>query len=155
VTWAILEVMQVTRSHQAAQYDTKISGLNSQIATLKTTEQTYDAINTVVSQAKKLQTTSYTFGPTWQVIRNNVPKDVQFTSVTMGSDSVFQITGVTKSITDVAQFTQQLGKQTGFSMVLPLSIDKQPTGTLFNFSLSFKVNPALANAKATSSGGTQ
>lgn len=139
LTWGALFVMSAARTRQAGVYDKKISEQKVALTALKDTEQTYTAVNTVVSQAKKLRDSRYLFGPTWTMLRNSVPKDVQFTSVSMGNDYVFRVTGASKSVNSVAQFAKQLEKQEGVIVVTPLSVEKQATSGFYNFSLSFSV----------------
>lgn len=145
VTWAILSVMASSHSRQSEVYTTKINELKIQANEYKATEATYRAVETVVAQASALRSTQYLFGPTWKSLKEAVPKDVQFLTLSMGNDYVFRVAGVTKSVTAVAQFSRQLEKVPGVSVVTPLSIEKQTSGSVYNFNLSFRISPTATN----------
>ncbi len=138
-TWGVLTIMGAGRAKQSLQYDNKIKELDSKILALKDTEQTYLAVESSLTHAKRLRDTRYLFGPTWTMVRDNVPKDVQFTSLSLGNDSTVRIVGSTKSVTSVAQFARQLEKQKGITMVTPLSLERSPNNGQYGFTLSFKV----------------
>lgn len=138
IAWAVLGVMGAGRSKQASQFEAKINDFDTKISAFNDTQSDYKSLETVIHSAKKLRETRFVFGPTWAMLRDSVPKDVQFSSVILGSDTTIRIAGSTKSITSVAEFADKLETQTGVSMVTPLAVEKQPSSELMTFSLSFK-----------------
>ncbi len=138
-------------------YDSRIRSLNSAIDAqdqdfqsqdIQDTYKTYLALNNVDQHIKQLQNLRFIFMPTWTTVKKSIPKDVQFTSVSIGQDYVFRITGVTRSITSVANFAKQLGADPNLTQITPLSVDKQSNNDTYNFTLSFK-----AKAAKTAKGG--
>lgn len=140
LTWVILAVMGAGRVRQAQQYDSKIKELDSKIATLSATEKTYYDIERSLSHEKQLRSNRYLFGPTWSKIRDSVPADVQFSSLSLGGDSTIRIVGSTRSLTSVAEFSNELEKRPELSVVTPLSVDRTPNSETYGFTIMFKVD---------------
>jgi Tfp pilus assembly protein PilN len=139
--WLIVSLLGVTRASQSAQLDDRLKQLDDQLKTpaLQQTTTQYNTLETVLSNIKTLRDERLLFDPTWQTIKKSVPKDVQFTSFTLGDDSTFRISGVGRSVSSVAQFAAALAQQPQFKTVTPLSVDKQTNKDVYNFSISFKL----------------
>lgn len=148
LTWAILVVMGAGRIRQAQQYDGKIKELDTKLALYASTEKTYTAIETSLAHDKKLRASRSLFGPTWSIIRDSVPSDVQFSSLSLGGDSTIRIVGMTKSLTSVAQFANELENKAEISVVTPLSVDRTPNAETFGFTLILKANTNPPEAKS-------
>lgn len=139
LAWVALGVMGAGRTKQITQFDSKIQVLDGQIKAIAETSDTYGALQGAATHAVKLRENRYLFGPTWTMLKESVPKDVAFTSVTLGTDATVRIVGETKSITTVAQFARELENQTTVTMVTPLSIEKSSNSEgRYGFNLSFK-----------------
>lgn len=145
VTWGILIVLGMSRTAQIREADAAIAQYNTKLANpeVKKTLSQYTALDTVSNQMDKLRSQRFLFLPAWETIKQSVPKDVQFTSVSISQDSVFRISGITKSVTSVAHFAKELSNQPTMEQVAPLSVDKQGNGQ-FNFTVSFKVKSTEA-----------
>jgi type IV pilus assembly PilN-like protein len=140
LAWAIVFILGVTREAQIKEADSTLQDLATKLNSdeLQTTLAQYNALDGVATQMQKVRTKRFTFLPTWNRIKESVPKDVQFTNVNFGQDDVFRITGTTKSVKSVAYFAKELETKSGLTQVAPLSVDKQGGNNLFNFSISFK-----------------
>ncbi len=142
--WLVVSLLGVTRGSGIVELDKKLDSLDTELSTpamvLATAQ--YNTVEAVVTQIKKLRDDRLVFNPTWQVVKQNVPKDVQFTSFTLGEDGTFRVVGVGRSVTSVAQFAAALAQQGKFTTVTPLAVDKQPDKEMYNFSLSFKQGAA-------------
>lgn len=139
--WLTVSLLGVTRASESEQLDQKLNELSEELkkpVNVQTTKQ-YNSIETVLAQVKKLRTERLLFDPTWQTIKQNVPKEVQFSSFNLGDDGTFRVAGVGRSITSVAQFAAALSQQSQFKTVTPLAVDKQANTPLYNFSISFKL----------------
>ena len=141
LTWAILTVMGAGRSKQVGVYNDQIRDLDAKLATLNDTQQTYTALTSVASHAKTLRDNRTLFGPTWTMLRDRVPQDVQFLSLNLGNNSTIRLIVTIISIISVDSFTRELEEQKDVSMVVPLSIEKSSTTDSLGFTLSFKVTP--------------
>lgn len=139
IGWLVVTLLGVTRGGEANELDGKLNDLTEQLQApaYVAAAAEYNSIDTVLSKIKDLRAQRLLFDPTWQTIKNNVPKDVQFTSFTLGDDATFRIAGVGRSITSVAQFSTAL-TEAKFKTVTPLAVDKQADKDLYNFSISFK-----------------
>ncbi len=138
LTWIILLVLGASRSSEITTADASITEQDKALQGLSTTFNQYSALEQVKVQTKVLRNKRYLFLDSWKKIKENAPKDVQFVSVSVGSQGLFRISGVTKSVTSVANFTKALSQQENITQVAPLSVDKQNNGSLFNFTISFK-----------------
>lgn len=143
VGYGTLMVLGSTREAQRNEFDSKITELEKQLREkdVATAQKHYNALDTVVSQLAGVQNERFLFEPVWKDIKASVPKDMQFLNVTMGTDSTFRISGVTRSVTSVSYFTKALSSKPGMSSVVPVSIDKNITGDTFSFTVSFKYQP--------------
>ncbi len=139
-----MTILGLMREAQIEQANAKIGQLEKEFttdATLSNTSQQYFRLETVSSHIGKLLYERFLFMPSWNMIKSSVPRDVQFVSVSLGADTTFRISGVSKSVSSVANFAKSLSDKPEVSVVTPLSIDKQGTSPVYNFSISFKVKP--------------
>ncbi len=139
IGWLLVSLLGLTRGSQAEALDKKLTDLSDQLSTPEMVQVAtqYTTVETVLSQIKKLRADRLLFDPTWQTIKQNVPKDIQFTNFTLGDDGTFRLAGVGRSVTSVAQFAAAL-TQAGYRSVTPLAVDKQSGQELYNFSMTFK-----------------
>lgn len=140
VGWLLVGLLGLTRTSENGELEKKLGELHAELnqpAMVKATKD-YTTIANVVSQVKQLRQDRLVFDPTWQTVKKNVPKDVQFTSFALGEDDTFRIVGVARSVTSVAQFAAALNQLGQFKTVTPLSVDKQADAALYNFTMSFK-----------------
>lgn len=141
-TWGVVSLLGLTRTQQVTELTKKIAQVDAQLKeseNIKTYEQ-YTAIDTVVSHMKRIRDQRYLFLSEWSSVKESVPKDVQFVNVTLSEDGVFRISGLARSFSSVAHFSEALSEKENISMVAPLSVDRQSNGTTYGFSLSFKVD---------------
>jgi len=142
ITYGIVWALGITRDSEIQKLDAQISTIDGQIKTdpaLSATLTQYMALDNVSKQISGLVNSRILFMNSWNDIKASVPKDVQFNSMSSGTDGVYLITGYAKSISSVASFSQALTAHPEFAAVTPLSISKVDGKNVIQFSLRFKV----------------
>ncbi len=143
--WVLVSILGATRSAQIRQLDQKIESLDAQLdqPDIAKAEQTYLALDTTVSHMNQLRTRRFAFLPVWNTLKASVPHDMQFTSLSMGDTTSFQISGATKSLGSVAAFAKALQSKPDFYSVTPLSVQQEKDEGIYSFSLTFTTQPPV------------
>jgi Tfp pilus assembly protein PilN len=142
-TWAVLALMGAKYGADVTNAQEAIAAADTQMKSndLSPTVEQYQSLEAAASNMERVRNSRYLLMPVWNTLKAKVPKDVQFTSVSLGQDNVFRVSGVTKSISSVADFAKALEGEKGISEVSPLSIDKESGTDRLQFTLTFKAKP--------------
>lgn len=150
-TLGILYVMQLTRQTEIDTAKKRVEDITTQIQTnpeLSATLAQYRALDGIATNLAAVLNERYLFLPNWITIKSNVPKDVQFVSVSMGTDKTFYISGNARSVTTVANFAKALGSQAELTNVTPLSVSRQGNDqNTLTFSMTFKAKAPAGGVK--------
>ncbi len=139
-TWVVLALMGAKYSADVTSAQDAIASADTQMKSidLSPTVDQYQALEAAASNMDRVRSSRYLLVPTWNTLKAKVPKDVQFTSVSFGQDNIFRVSGVTKSVSSVADFAKALEGEKGISEVSPLSVDKESGTDRLQFTLTFK-----------------
>lgn len=147
-TWVVLALMGAKYSADVTAAQNAITSADTQMksADLSPTVDQYQSLEAAASNMDRVRSSRYLLVPTWNTLKAKVPKDVQFTSVSFGQDNIFRVSGLTKSVSSVADFAKALEGEKGISEVSPLSVDKESGTDRLQFTLTFKAKPVVTEA---------
>jgi hypothetical protein len=106
----------------------------------------YNGIAAVDENLVRILNSRLLFLPGWNAVKSSVPKDVQFTSVSVANDLTYRISGDAKSISSIASFSKVLEEKIQAESVVPSSVTKKADSNNFSFGIGFEL---------TKTGGTQ
>lgn len=147
-TWVVLALMGAKYGADVSNAQEAITSADTQMKSddLAPTVEQYQSLEAAASNMDNVRRSRYLLVPTWNTLKAKVPKDVQFTSVSFGQDNIFRVSGVTKSVSSVADFAKALEGEKGISEVSPLSVDKESGTDRLQFTLTFKAKPVVTEA---------
>jgi hypothetical protein len=140
IAYSIVTILGITRSSQLTQADNRIAQINGQIKSDRTLSDTLEKYNSIAAANENLLrilNSRFLFLPGWKAVKTSVPKDMQFTSVSVSNDLTYRVSGETKSVASLATFSKVLEGKLGAKSVVPSSINKKTDTDRYTFGISF------------------
>jgi Tfp pilus assembly protein PilN len=147
LTYGLLLVLGATRSAQLNQAQKKTTQIETELKSnqdLAATLKQYNGLVGVSDHIDNLLTNRFLFLPSWNLVKSLVPKEVQFTSITVQDDRTYRIAGESRSVSGVANLAKALQSNSAFTNVVPLSVNRNAAKNTYTFSITFKISPKIA-----------